>query len=321
MTTLTSPHAPMSSRPRPDGGDDLALQTHGLTRDYGGAGLFDVDIHVPRGSVYGLVGPNGAGKTTLLSIVTGMRRADSGTVRLGVDRSAVGVCPDVPEFDGWLTAAEAVRLAATLVDRHHDPDAVHLALAQTGLAEVADRKVGGFSRGMTQRLGLACSVVSDSQLVILDEPTSALDPAGRAEVLDLVSRLRGRSTVIFSSHILADVQRISDHVGVLRNGRLLHEGPTQELVDTYLRPSWLVRVGDDHVDALERALHEAPWVVRVDRHGRRAVRVDATSLEAGEHGIPQVLAQCGARLVSCEPLAADLESAFLALTGGSEDSE
>jgi ABC-2 type transport system ATP-binding protein len=318
VLTSTPPTAPARSGPAPDAAGTLALETHGLTRDYGGAGLFDVDVRVPRGSVYGLVGPNGAGKTTLLSIVTGMRHADSGSVRLGVPRAAVGVCPDVPEFDGWLTAAEVVRLAATLVDRHHDPDAVRVALDRTGLADVADRRVGGFSRGMTQRLGLACALVSDSELVILDEPTSALDPAGRADVLDLVAGLRGRATVIFSSHILADVQRISDHVGVLRDGRLLHQGPTQELVDTYLRPSWLVRVGHGDVEALAGELTAAPGAARVERVDARSLRVDATTLEAGERGIPRALADSGARLVSCEPLAADLETAFLALTGGPE---
>ncbi|HYN29083.1 MAG TPA: ABC transporter ATP-binding protein [Dermatophilaceae bacterium] len=326
LTPVPRPQPPIeveSASPAPGRGPtdgvptdvDLALATRGLTRDYGGTGLFDVDVQVPRGSVYGLVGPNGAGKTTLISILTGMRHADSGTVHLGVPRSAVGVCPDVPEFDGWLTAAEVVLLAATLSGAATGPGAVDRALALTGLSDSADRRVAGFSRGMTQRLGLACAVVADSQLVILDEPTSALDPAGRADVLDLVAAMRGRATVIFSSHILGDVQRIADHVGVLRAGHLLYQGPTQRLVDTYLRPSWLIRLGGD-VPAVERELRDQPWVLRVDRPGEGALRVDATTLEAGERGIPAVLAACGARLVACEPLAADLESAFLALTEG-----
>jgi ABC-2 type transport system ATP-binding protein len=231
-----------------------------LTRDYEGCGIFDVDLEVPRGSVYGLVGPNGAGKTTLLCIITGMRHADAGAIAQGLPRTAIGVCPDVPEFDGWLTAAEAVSLAATLVGAEEGADAVARALSTTGLDDVADRRVHGFSRGMVQRLGLACAVVAHPTLLILDEPTSALDPAGRAEVLDVVAAMRGRSTVIFSGHILGDVQRVADHVGILRDGRLLYQRSAQELVDTYLRPRWLLLLGDDRAPS-EASLRCCPGAV------------------------------------------------------------
>jgi ABC-2 type transport system ATP-binding protein len=307
-TTSTSP--PGTSLP---GGEAPAVATFGLTRDYGGAGLFDVDLRVPRGCVYGLVGPNGAGKTTMLSIITGMRHADRGTVEVAVPRRQVAVCPDVPEFDGWLTAFEAVDLARSFIAPGHDAAAVLGALQAAGLAGSAGRRVGGFSRGMTQRLGLACALVGDPALLILDEPTSALDPAGRAEVLSLVARARSRCTVIFSSHILADVQRVAGHVGVLRAGRLLYQGPTRELIDTYLRPRWLLRVAGDAAPALA-AIQAQPWATRAEHAGAGELRIDAVSLDAGERGIPAALAGCGARLVSCEPLAADLESAFLALT-------
>ena len=289
------------------------VTTAGLTRDYGGTGLFDVDLRVPRGSVYGLVGPNGAGKTTMLSIITGTRHADRGTVEVAVPRRQVSVCPDVPEFDGWLTAFEVVDLARSMVAPERGGDDVLAALRTAGLGGSARRRVGGFSRGMTQRLGLACALIGSPRLLILDEPTSALDPAGRAEVLSLVARLRGRCTVIFSSHILADVQRVAGHIGILRAGRLLYQGPTQELIDTYLRPQWLLRVAGDPAPVLA-AIRAQPWATRVEHLGGGELRIDAISLDAGEHGIPATLAACGARLVSCEPLAADLESAFLALT-------
>lgn len=290
------------------------LATRGLTRDYGGVGLFDVDLQVPRGSVYGLVGPNGAGKTTLLSIITGMRHADSGDITHGLPKRSISVCPDVPEFDGWLTASEVVALAASLVSPEFESGSVINALETTGLTESAHRRVDGFSRGMTQRLGLACTIVSHPELVILDEPTSALDPAGRADVLDLVASMRGRATVIFSSHILSDVQRIADHVGILRKGRMLYQGPVQQLVDTHLRPRWRVRLGERDITAAEEALRACSWATHVERVAERSLRVDAETLESGERGIPAALAACGARLVSSEPLEADLESAFLALT-------
>ena len=169
---------------------------------------------------------------------------------------------------------------------------------------------------MRQRLGLACALVGEPELLILDEPTSALDPAGRAEMLSLVAAMRGRRTVIFSSHILADVQRIADQVGILRDGRLLYQGATKDLIDTYLEPSWLIRIAGD-LHPVAAALAGEPWATRAEPVGADTIRVDATSIEAGERGIPAVLAGCGARQVSCEPVAADLESAFLALTGAS----
>ncbi len=295
-------------------GSRLIVTTAGLTKDYGGNGLFGVDLAVPLGCVYGLVGLNGAGKTTLLSILSATRRAGVGTVTMAVDRRRVAVCPDVPAFEPWLTASEVVDLARTLVAPELDDSAVAAALQTAGLADSADRRVGGFSRGMIQRLGLACALVSDPELLILDEPTSALDPVGRADMLDLVARMRGRRTVIFSSHILADVQRVADHVGILRDGRLLYQGTARELIDTYLTPRWLIRIAGN-AEPVTAALASADWATSVEAAAPDVIRVDATSMEAGERGIPAIIAACGARQVSCEPAAADLESAFLALTG------
>ena len=313
-------HAPTAPARREVPADDsMIVTTTCLTRDYGGTGLFDVDLAVPRGSVYGLVGLNGAGKTTLLSILSGMRYADGGSVGVAVERQRVAVCPDVPEFDGWLTAVEVVQLARSLVVPRAggaaDTDAreVAAALGTVGLADPAGRRVAGFSRGMLQRLGLACALAGDPELLILDEPTAALDPAGRAELLDLVAAMRGTRTVIFSSHILADVQRVADQVGVLRDGRLLYQGSTQALIDASLSPSWLVRIAGE-AGPVTAALAAASWVTSAAPAGPGLIRVDARSLEAGELGIPAVIAACGARQVSCEPAAADLESAFLTLT-------
>jgi ABC-2 type transport system ATP-binding protein len=300
--------APVDCRP--------IVTTSGLTRDYGGAGLFGVDLVVPRGSIYGLVGPNGAGKTTLLSLLSATRRPDRGTISMNIARHRIAVCPDVPEFDGWLTAAEVTDLARSLVAPAAGRQAVATALAAAGLAGSAGRRVGGFSRGMLQRLGLACALVGEPELLILDEPTSALDPAGRAEMLRLVAAMRGHRTVIFSSHILADVQRIADQVGILRDGRLLYQGAAKDLIDTYLEPSWLVRIAGDP-RPVAAALAGEHWATRAEPVGADTIRIDATSIEAGERGIPAVIAGCGARQVSCEPVAADLESAFLALTGAS----
>ncbi len=291
------------------------LRTRGLVRAYGPQqGVLGVDIEVPRGVVYGLVGPNGAGKTTLIGMLTGLRTIDSGTVELDVERRHVGLVPDVPEFERWLTAAEVVSLSARLVGTDASAARVADELARVGLSDAADRRVGGFSRGMTQRLALAAASVGDPELVLLDEPSSALDPGGRAAVLDLIAEWSERATVMLSSHILADVQRVADVVGVLRAGELVYQGPVQTLLDRYLQPTWLVRIRGESQPLLTR-LSAADWVEGCDDLGGGKLRVRTRTVEDGERGIVVVAAAVDARVVSVMPEEADLEAAFLALTG------
>jgi ABC-2 type transport system ATP-binding protein len=167
---------------------------------------------------------------------------------------------------------------------------------------------------MKQRLGLAAALVCDAGLLILDEPTSALDPAGRSEVLDLVTRLGRTTTVIFSSHILADVQRVAATIGVLRDGRLLYQGATRELLDSYTSPAWELRVRGA-TGTLPARLRAQDWVTSADvDEAAGVITVHTTTTAAGETGLPKVIAASGAALLSMNPVGADLESAFLALT-------
>ena len=318
---------------------DLAVTTHGLVRDYGhGAGLHGIDLVVKRNEVYGLIGPNGAGKTTLLSILAGLRRADAGRIELNVPARRVAMCPDTPEFEPWLTAAEVVRQSRGLAaagggnrssggsgtprgdrssggSRSDGADPVGRVLAHVGLADAADRRTGGFSRGMKQRLSLAAALTLNPELLILDEPSGALDPAGRAELFQLIAQLSDTRTVIFSSHILADVQRVASSVGVLDRGQLLFQGPTQTLIDSYLRPAWNVRVRGC-ADALVRQLRDLAWVSGVKLLADQSVEVEAVSADIGEHELPRALVAAGVGLVSMNPVDASLEAAFLALTAG-----
>jgi ABC-2 type transport system ATP-binding protein len=301
---------------------DLAIATHGIVRDYGnGAGLFGVDLAVPRHEVYGLIGPNGAGKTTLLSILAGLRRADAGRVVMNLAAGRLAVCPDTPEFEPWLTASEVVRqsrsLAAARENAGPADDPVARVLEQVGLRDAADRRTGGFSRGMKQRLSLAAALTLDPDLLILDEPSSALDPAGRAELFQLIAKLADTRTVIFSSHILADVQRVARSIGVLDRGRLLFQGATQTLIDSHMRPAWNVRIRGRPA-TLARQLRGLPWVTAVHLLADESVEVEATSTDAGERELPQAVLTAGAGLISLNPVDATLEAAFLALTHASE---
>ncbi len=292
----------------------MILTTSGLSKRYGAHLALDaVGLAVPEGAVYGLVGPNGAGKTTLLAVLAGLRRASAGTVHCTRPRRKVALLPDTPQFDPWLTGREVVALARHLVAPDAPVSRVDAVLRDAGLADAADRRVGGYSRGMLQRLGLAATVVGDPELLLLDEPASALDPAGRREVLDLIGRLRVRATTLLSSHILADVQEVCDTVGILRAGRLLFQGTLDSLLVGRAVPAYQVRLRDPAGPVAERLRGEA-WVTGVEVGADRSLRVGVRSLAEAELRLPQVLAACEARVVSFAPLAADLEDVFLELT-------
>ena len=294
--------------------DGMVVVTDGLRKEYGTVlALDDVDLEVRRGSVYGLVGPNGAGKSTLLGILGGLRSPSSGSVRLDVPTAAIAVMPDTPRFEPWLSAREVVDLARDLVAPRLPVSRADEALALAGLADVATRRVGGFSRGMLQRLGIAATIVAEPELLVFDEPCSALDPIGRHEVLELLARLGRDRTVLFSSHILADVQRICDTVGVLGQGRLLYQGPLEDLLTERVTPAYVVRLRSP-IEPAVAELRSQSWVGAIEDVGHGTLRVGVSSIAIAEAELVAALARANARVVSVEPAAADLEAVFLELT-------
>lgn len=290
------------------------IRIRSLTKRYGDRfALDEVTLTVPTGSVYGLVGPNGAGKTTMLSILAGLRRPTSGETSIDAPPNRRAVLPDAPRFDKWLTGREVVELAAHLAGQTN-PAAVDRVLRDAGLDEAGDRAVGGFSRGMLQRLGIAASLVGDPVVVLLDEPASALDPSGRREVLDLVDRMRGDATVVFSSHILGDVQAVCDRVGILHEGRLRYEGEVSKLLDSVAETAYLIRVRGDTAPVIA-ALSAKPWVAAASvLQGETTIRVVVDSLSTAERHLVPALASVEQPIVSVEPEAVTLEKAFLELT-------
>jgi ABC-2 type transport system ATP-binding protein len=202
-----------------------ALVLSGLTKTFGNVLALDsLSLTLEWGSIHGFVGPNGAGKTTMLSIVAGLKRKTAGDITFGVPLHRMMLMPDTPDFFPLLTAREVVDLARHPFRRHVNKQAVAQMIEEVGLTEFIDRRVGGFSRGMKQRLGLATTLIGEPLLALLDEPCSALDPIGRREVLDTISRLRGKSTILFSTHILSDVEDVCDSVTVVDHGTALYEG-------------------------------------------------------------------------------------------------
>ena len=201
------------------------LEISDLTKRYGKlTALAGLDLTLHDGTVHGLVGPNGAGKTTMLLIISGLRRKTSGEITFGVPTNKVMLMPDTPDFFPFLTAREIVDLARYPFRKEVSEESVTEVIELVGLGDSIDRRVGGFSRGMKQRLGLATTLIGEPQLLLLDEPCSALDPIGRREILDVIFRLRSKSTVLFSTHLLSDVEAVCDSVTVVDHGKALYEG-------------------------------------------------------------------------------------------------
>jgi len=216
-----------------------AVWCSGLRKRYGRRpAVDDVSLEVGRGEVVGLLGPNGAGKTTVIKMLLGLVRPDAGEAMLlgrpaadPAARARVGYLPELFRYQPWLSAAEVlalhVRLAGVGVPAQEQRDCLSL----VGLAERAGDRLGGFSKGMQQRLGLAVALVAQPELVILDEPTSALDPLGRADVRDIVLGLKSRGVaVLLNSHLIGEVERVCDRVVILDGGRVAASGTLAELL-------------------------------------------------------------------------------------------
>jgi ABC-2 type transport system ATP-binding protein len=259
-----------------------------------------------------LVGPNGAGKSTLLGLLAALRRPTEGTVHLDVAREQIALLPDTPRFDPWLTGREVVQLALRLTTGSVDEDRVDEVLAQSGLTDAESRHSGGYSRGMLQRLGLAAAVVARPRFIMLDEPASALDPLGRREVLDLIGSMREDATVLFSSHLLADVEQVCDRVAILDHGHLLFQGSIEELLGRGAR-ALTIELTDDTA-SITAELAKEEWVDLVEARGSRTLRVSTHDIASARARIARIVADSGQGLVSLSSDEATLEDVFLELT-------
>ncbi len=309
---------------------DAAIRCEGLTRRFGDVLALDhLDLEVKTGSVFGFLGPNGAGKTTTIRLLTGLLHPTGGRAFIAGEeirvertqaRALFGYLPEEPTFYGWMTARELLTYAGHLfgIPDRILKSRVEELLDLAGLKAVAKRKVGGFSRGMRQRLGLAQALVNDPKVLILDEPASALDPLGRHEVLALIHRLRARDgmTIFMSTHILADVERTCDTVAIIDRGRLLTVADQEELRRRYAVPVFTVVVGGEEADI--RALHERirslPWADHVER-ANKCLRVLAGDEETARRELPAAITASPVILLRYEVGTSSLEDAFLRVLG------
>lgn len=256
---------------------DSVIQTKDLTKKYGDFVAVDsLNLEVRTGEVFGMLGPNGAGKTTTILMLLGLTEPTSGSVRvLGLDparkplsvKSRVGYIPDQVGFYDELTARENLTYIARLngIPGSQISQRVDEVLARVGLEKVASKRVGAFSRGMRQRLGLADVLVKQPQLIIMDEPTSGLDPEASHEFLAMIRNLRDDGiTILLSSHLLHQVQATCDRVGLFNRGKMVLEGTVDELAQRVLGGAYHILVdAEGEPSAILQALEKIPGVANI----------------------------------------------------------
>lgn len=302
-----------------------ALRIQALRKHFGPVhALAGLDLTVAPGTVFGFLGPNGAGKTTTLRILTGLAHATAGRawimgeeVGRGETRRHFGYLPDVPAYYGWMNAREyLVDFVAPLFEMR-PADARQRAgelLAMAGLADAAKRRIGGYSRGMRQRLGIAQALMHRPPVLLLDEPVSALDPVGRHEVLEFIAGLQGQVTIFMSTHILNDVERICDTVGILDKGRLVVQAGRDELLERYAQPVVAVEFDArlDEVAVWAGTVTGHPLVEGASAEGR-VVHLAVRDAAAAKRDLPALVAQSGLPVQRYEWSRPSLEDVFLRL--------
>ena len=241
------------------------LRITGLCKRFGDKEVLKgLDLTVPEGSIFGFIGVNGAGKTTAMKTVLGLLKADSGEILVNGERVVygqtatnrhIGYLPDVPEFYGFMTAPEYLDFCGEIsgMSKTETANRRDELLTLVGLQDEKHR-VGGYSRGMKQRLGIAQALLNRPKLLICDEPTSALDPVGRKEILDILLLVREQTTVLFSTHILSDVERVCTDVALLNNGVVEIQGSMSEIKTRFRTDGYMLETANETArDAIRRA--------------------------------------------------------------------
>lgn len=310
----------------------IVVSTHGLSKLYKGVeALKSLDLEIRKGSIFGFLGPNGAGKTTTIKLLLGLARATGGTATVfGLDivgdsiaiRKRIGYLAQDPRYYERMTARETLRFKAGFF--YAGPKAeiearVSDSLEMAGLSDKADRPIKGFSGGERQRLGIAQALINSPDLLILDEPAASLDPMGRRDVLDAMQRLRHDTTIFYSTHILDDVQRVSDTVAILNRGELVAEAPIEELLAGSDGVSYSLVIKGDTTEAHARVLSQ-PWVSGIDvvsGDDQTTWLVSVTDEQAGEAQLLRlVLSDEHATVTEFGRKKYDLEEVFMNIVNG-----
>ena len=309
------------------------IETRGLSKTYQAIqALKTLDLKVQHNSIFGFLGPNGAGKTTTIKLLLGLIRPSAGgaqvfgmdSVRDSVDiRAHIGYLPQEPHFYEYMTARQTLRFTARFFfkgPQNAIEERVEEMLHLVDLAEKADRPLKSFSGGERQRLGIAQAQVNYPDLLILDEPAASLDPLGRRDVLEVMSKLRKYTTVFYSTHILDDVQRVSDTVVILNKGELVAEGPIEELLAGSEGVVYIIHLKGDTQAAYDQ-VKALDWVGAINvaqRNGETTWQVSVSDPQAAEAQLLKLLVNGPALVTEFRRKQYELEDVFLQVVEGGQ---
>jgi ABC-2 type transport system ATP-binding protein len=312
--------------------DVLVIETHGLSKGYKTVqALKSLDLKVTRHSIFGFLGPNGAGKTTTIKLLLGLEQPTGGSGSIfGYDikhqsveiRQHVGYLAQDPRYYESMTARETLRFTLGFFfkgPKNKIEERIQETIELVGLTDKADRPIRGFSGGERQRLGIAQAQANYPDLLILDEPAASLDPMGRHDVLEVMERLRKYTTIFYSTHILEDVQRVSDTVCILNHGELVAQAPIQELLAGNGCVTYHLQTFGD-IRQIKSVVAQQAWVTNVqveqsDSQAEWKVCV-SDSHAAAEQLLGVVMSGSGVRVIDFGQSKLDLEEVFMNLVGG-----
>jgi len=311
-----------------------AITTRGLSKLYKNiTALKSLDLDVHQNSIFGFLGPNGAGKTTTIKLMLGLIRPTAGSATIfGMDsvtqsvdiRARTGYLPQEPHFYEYMTARQTLRFTAEFFfkgPRKAIEDRVDEMLELVDLAGKADRPIKSFSGGERQRLGIAQAQVNYPDLIILDEPAASLDPLGRRDVLEVMSKLRKYATIFYSTHILDDVQRVSDTVVILNKGELVAQGPIEELLAGSEGVIYIVHMKGEAEAAL-KITQSQPWVsgIKTSQHGDESIwQVSVTDPKAAEAQLLKLLVNGPVVVTEFRRKQYELEDVFMQVVEGGQN--
>ncbi|MFW5912060.1 MAG: ABC transporter ATP-binding protein [Candidatus Hadarchaeota archaeon] len=310
-----------------------ALEVRDLVKYYDGFKALDgLSFDVGDGEIHGFLGPNGAGKTTTIRVLMGLLDSDGGEIRIygesedGRDfrtMSRIGYMPEMPSFPGHLTSEELLDIYGQIfcVSEEERVERAEELLGLVGLSNYADERIETFSKGMRQRLGIAQSLISDPDLLVLDEPTAGLDPGGRARIRNIVQDVGDRGITIFiSSHLLEEVEKTCDHATIIHEGQCVMSGSVEEISNFHKGSELDMEIhglDDDVVDAVELLSQ----VERVEREGEE-LRVFVRGVEDARIQVSKAITEAGGTIIGMSRRSRSLEEVFLEVTeGGSKDGQ
>lgn len=299
-----------------------AIECKGLTKRFGKSLALDhLDLTIKENSIFGFLGPNGAGKTTTIKLMCGLLTPTEGEVTLrgahvhtADARKIIGYLPEEPAFYRWMNGYEFLDYVGKLfkMSKQERKERIKELSEHMQMEDALTKKISAYSKGMKQRLGIISALINDPLILILDEPCADLDPLGRMRILESISHFD--KTVFFSSHILSDIERVSDEVGIIQKGHLLIHSELEQLKKMFIKPIIEITF-EKGVSSFEKKVQQCNWVNDIHKEGE-TLKIFSKDIEKSKKELPRLMYESGAVVTKYEILSPELEDIFKQIVEG-----